>query len=176
MSPFSCKTFLFIFFEIIELKTIKVVKYKCWSHCCCSVAQPCPTPCNPMDCSMPGLSVLHCPLKFPQVHVHRIGNAIQPSHYWWVGLTVQLKICHVSCGFPLQFEKTKPPDTQSSVISGIPELTISGLLACWEMFGSQTVDNIANLLEKIFLKMNLKATSCIVIDYKKKKKTPPWRL
>ena len=38
------------------------------------------------------------------------------------------------------------------------------------MLGSQIVDNIANLLEKIFLKMNLKATSCIVIDYKKKKK------
>ena len=29
--------------------------------CCCSVAKSCPTLCDPMDCSMPGSSVLHCP-------------------------------------------------------------------------------------------------------------------
>ena len=48
--------------------------------CCCSVAQACPTLCNPMDCSTPGLSVPHYLLKFAQVHVHRIDGAIQPSH------------------------------------------------------------------------------------------------
>ena len=39
-----------------------------------SVAQLCPTLCNPMDCSMPGLSV-HCQLlEFTQTHVHWIGG------------------------------------------------------------------------------------------------------
>ena len=36
--------------------------------------------CNPMDCSTPGFLVLHHLLKFAQVHVHCIGDAIQPSH------------------------------------------------------------------------------------------------
>ena len=40
----------------------------------------CPTLCNPMDCSMPGLSLPHYLLKFAQVHVHCIGDAMQPSH------------------------------------------------------------------------------------------------
>ena len=36
--------------------------------------------CDPMDCSMPGLSVPHHLLKFAQVHVHCIGDVIQSSH------------------------------------------------------------------------------------------------
>ena len=36
--------------------------------------------CNPMDCSMPGLSVHHQLLEFMQTHVHWVGDAIQPSH------------------------------------------------------------------------------------------------
>ena len=49
---------------------------------CChfSVAKSCPTLCDPMDCSTPGSSVLHYLLEFPQVHVHWVGDAIQPSH------------------------------------------------------------------------------------------------
>ena len=45
-----------------------------------SVIQSCPTLCNPMDCSMPGLHVHHQLLKFTQIHVHWVGDAIQPSH------------------------------------------------------------------------------------------------
>ena len=48
-------------------------------HCCCSVAQSCPTLCNLMDCSMPGFPVLHYLPKLSQTHVHRVGDAIQPS-------------------------------------------------------------------------------------------------
>ena len=48
--------------------------------CCCSVAQSCPTLCDSMDCSMPGLPVPHHLLEFAQVHVHCIGDPIQPSH------------------------------------------------------------------------------------------------
>ena len=44
-----------------------------------SVTQ-CPTLCAPMDCSMPGLPVHHQLPEFTQIHVHRVGDAIQPSH------------------------------------------------------------------------------------------------
>ena len=37
---------------------------------CCSVAQSCPTLCDPMDCSTPGFPVLHYLPEFAQVYVH----------------------------------------------------------------------------------------------------------
>ena len=45
-----------------------------------SVAQSCPTLCDPVDCSMLGLTVHHQLLEFTQTHVHRVSDAIQPSH------------------------------------------------------------------------------------------------
>ena len=45
-----------------------------------SVAQLCPTLCDPMNRSMPGLPVHHQHLEFTQTHVLRVGDAIQPSH------------------------------------------------------------------------------------------------
>ena len=45
---------------------------------CCSVAQSCPTLCDSMDCSTP--PVLHHLPELTQPHVHRVGDAIQPSH------------------------------------------------------------------------------------------------
>ena len=45
-----------------------------------SVTQSCPTLCNPMNCSTPGLPVHHQLLEFTQTHVHRVSDAIQPSH------------------------------------------------------------------------------------------------
>ena len=45
-----------------------------------SVAQSCPTLCDPMSCSTPGLPVYHQFLEFTQTHVHRVSDAIQPSH------------------------------------------------------------------------------------------------
>ena len=47
---------------------------------CCSVAQLCPTLCDPMDYSMPGLPVPHHPPGFAQVHVHCIRDVVQSSH------------------------------------------------------------------------------------------------
>ena len=44
-----------------------------------SVAQSCPTLCNPMNCSAPGLPVHHQLPEFTQTHIHRVGDAIQPS-------------------------------------------------------------------------------------------------
>ena len=45
-----------------------------------SVAQSCPTLCDPMDRSTPGFPVHHQLLEVIQTHVHPVGVAIQPSH------------------------------------------------------------------------------------------------
>ena len=45
-----------------------------------SVTQSCLTLCDPMNCSMPGLPVHHQLPEFTQTHVHRVCDAIQPSH------------------------------------------------------------------------------------------------
>ena len=48
--------------------------------CCCSVVKSCLTLCDPIDCSTPSFPVLHCLPESAQIHVHRVGDAIQPSH------------------------------------------------------------------------------------------------
>ena len=45
-----------------------------------SVTQSCPTLCDPMNCSTPGLPVHHQFPEFTQTHMHWVGDAIQPSH------------------------------------------------------------------------------------------------
>ena len=45
-----------------------------------SVTQSCPTLCDPMNHSTPGLPVHHQLPEFTQTHVHQVGDAIQPSH------------------------------------------------------------------------------------------------
>ena len=45
-----------------------------------SVTQSCLTLCDPMNCSTAGLLVYHQLPEFIQTHVHRVGDAIQPSH------------------------------------------------------------------------------------------------
>ena len=45
-----------------------------------SVAQSCLTLCDPMDCSTPGFPFHHQLPELAQTHVHRVSDAIQPSH------------------------------------------------------------------------------------------------
>ena len=45
-----------------------------------SVAQSCPTLCDPMDCTTPGLPVHHQLPELAQTHVHQVNDAIKPSH------------------------------------------------------------------------------------------------
>ena len=47
---------------------------------CCLIAKPCPTFCNPMNCSTTGFPVLHYLPEFAKTLVHWVSNAIQPSH------------------------------------------------------------------------------------------------
>ena len=71
-----------------------LIVYKCWERALVkknkrvcstviqfsSVAQWCPSLCNPRDCSMPGFPVYHQLLELAQTHVRAVGNAIQPFH------------------------------------------------------------------------------------------------
>ena len=50
------------------------------THKFSSVAQSCPTLCNHRDCSVPGFAVHHQLPELAQSHVHRVIDAIQPSH------------------------------------------------------------------------------------------------
>ena len=59
-------------------REVSIIICKCL--CFCSVTQSCLTLCDPMDCSMAGLPVPHHLLKFSQVHIHCIGDTIQPSY------------------------------------------------------------------------------------------------
>ena len=61
---------------------IKVSKYILPIFCFqfSSVPQSCPTLCDPMNRSTPGLPVHHQLLEFTQTHVHWVSGAIQPSH------------------------------------------------------------------------------------------------
>ena len=65
----------FFFFKILVMETFKV-----YSLQFNSVAQSCPTLCDPMNCSMPGLHVHQNLLESTQTHVHRVSDAIQSSH------------------------------------------------------------------------------------------------
>ena len=67
---------LFWFFVIFIKLFIQVIDSVQFS----SVVQSCPSLCNPMNCSMPGFPVHHQHPEFTQTHVHRVGDAIQPSH------------------------------------------------------------------------------------------------
>ena len=64
--------------KIITLKSQRNTKYYILQFS--SVVQSRLTLCDPMDCSTPGFPVHHQLLEFTQTHVHRVGDAIQPSH------------------------------------------------------------------------------------------------
>ena len=51
-----------------------------WAIQFCSVPQSCPTLCNPMNCSTPGLPVHHQFPELAQTQVHQVRDAIQLSH------------------------------------------------------------------------------------------------
>ena len=59
---------------------LSIYMYICSSVQFISVTQSCPTLCDPMNCSTPGLPVHHQLPEFTQTHNHRVSDAIQPSH------------------------------------------------------------------------------------------------
>ena len=74
MKKYSCSLYMnYLTRLIIITNQLFSVKFS-------SVTQSCPTLCNPMNHSTPGLLVHHQLLEFTQTHVHWVGDAIQPSH------------------------------------------------------------------------------------------------
>ena len=73
-------------YGLLNLSVFSMDREKCITNPCnyslqfSSVTKLCTTLCNPMDCSTPGFPVLHQLLEITQTHVHRVGDAIQPSH------------------------------------------------------------------------------------------------
>ena len=72
--PFRSALARSVFISIIQVKW-KSLQFS-------SVTQSCPTLCDPMNHSTPGLPVHHQLPDFTQTHVHRVSDAIQPSHPW----------------------------------------------------------------------------------------------
>ena len=68
-----------LFFFMLFLKLLSSIVEKL-SYQIRSVAQSCPTLCDPMNRSTPGLPVHHQLPEFTQTHIHRVSDAIQPSH------------------------------------------------------------------------------------------------
>ena len=89
------RTFKKILLSVIDLKCCANFCWVCtYKLLCCdikififciyyqfsSVAQSCLTLCDPMNCSTPGLPVHHQLPEFIQTQIHRVSDAIQPSH------------------------------------------------------------------------------------------------
>ena len=72
-----------------------------------SVAQSCPTLCDPVNHSTPGLPVHHQLPEFTQTHVHQVRDAIQPSHPLSSPSPPAPKPSHVH-GLPWWFSGEKP--------------------------------------------------------------------
>ena len=69
---------LFNGYRVSVLQDEKVLEI-CYDFQFSSVAQSCPTICDPMNCSTPGLPVHHQIPESTQTHVHCVSDAIQPS-------------------------------------------------------------------------------------------------
>ena len=67
--------FVCFYWSIVDFQCCASFKYQF-----SSVAQSCPTLCNPRHWSMPGLPVHRQLPEFTQTHVHQVGDAIHPSH------------------------------------------------------------------------------------------------
>ena len=72
-----------------------------WNQSVSSVAQLCPTLCNPMDCSTPGFPVYHRLLKLAQTQVDWVGDAIQPISSSVVPFSSCLQSFSASGSFPM---------------------------------------------------------------------------
>ena len=75
----STKSWMF-FWWFLKSAVINLLLSDFYSVQFSSVAQLYLTLCDPMNCSMPGLPVQHQLPEFTQTHVHRVSDAIQPSH------------------------------------------------------------------------------------------------
>ena len=95
------------------------------AHFCCSVAQLCATLCNSMDCSTPGLPVLHHLLELAQTHVHWVRDAIQPSHPL-SSFSSCFQSFAASGYFPVSQFSSGGQSTRASALASVLPLNIQG--------------------------------------------------
>ena len=97
----------------------------CWCSVS-SVAQSCPTLCNPMDYSMPGLCVLHQLPELAQTHAHRVSDVIHltlcrpllllPSIFPSIRVFSKDSVLHITCPKYRNFSFTVSPSNEYSVL------------------------------------------------------------
>ena len=82
LSKIITTIFYFLAYEVLTaIPTLAGIKMHTLNVWFSSVAQSCPTLCNPMNCSTPSLPVHHQLPEFTQNHVHQVNDAIQLSHH-----------------------------------------------------------------------------------------------
>ena len=115
---------------------------------CFSVAQSCPTLCNPMDCIMPGLLVLHHLLEFALTHVHWVGDAIQPSHPLLPSFLFAFDLSQHQCLFQSVGSFTSGgQSTRASVSASVLPMNIQ----CWFPLGMTNFNSLQfNGLSRVF--------------------------
>ena len=111
----------------INISIINLKVKQLWQ---CSVTKLCLTLCDPMDCSMPGSSVLHYLLKFVQIHVHWWASQVAllvknlPANAWdlrdpWVGKIPWRWVCQPTAVFLPRSPWTLEPGKLQSIESWI---------------------------------------------------------
>ena len=75
----SCAAGFISLLSVAQALVRVTVSFSAWTQFS-SVAQSCPTLCDPVNHSTPGLPVHHHLPEFTQTHIHRVSDAIQPSH------------------------------------------------------------------------------------------------
>ena len=94
-----------------------------------SVAQLCPTPWDPMDCNTQCFPVHHQLGKLTQTHVHRVNDAIQPSHPSVVSFSSCLQSFAASGSFQMRQLFTSVGQSIGVAASVLPSSEYSGLIS-----------------------------------------------
>ena len=97
--------------------------------CCCSLTQLCLNLCDPVDCSTLGFPVLHHHPEFAQTHVHRVGDAFQPSHSLYLLLLLSSVFPSVRVFFNELALRIRWPKVWSFNFSFSPSSEYSGLIS-----------------------------------------------
>ena len=79
LSLLILKIFVYFYHLNHGYKTLLYIWSIYW-YCFCLFAESCPAPYNPMNCNIPGSSVLHYLPKFAQTHIYWVGDVIWPTH------------------------------------------------------------------------------------------------
>ena len=104
-----------------------------------SVAQLCPTLCNPMDCSTPGLPVHHQLPEFTQTHVHWVRDAIQPSHPLSFPVAYQALVSSIISLNLLRFMSTESVMLPNHFILCHPLLLLPSVFPSIRVFSTESV-------------------------------------